>query len=137
MNSETLLPELENVMYNFMNCNQMMIGSMRRYGISYKQNEKCFAIYTRKYMHNLRVCVDDNNYAGSRAVEITNSKLVLVTKVDQIILIDSQTYNTVGNIPIPLLKTESREPNEIIGLCLSPCEDWLAVVTGKNLVMKE
>jgi len=47
------------------------------------------------------------------------------------------SYNVVGNIAIPLLETDSREPNEIIGMCLSRCENLLAVVTGKNLVMKE
>ena len=36
INNETFLPELENVMYNFMDCNQMMFGSKRRYGVSYK-----------------------------------------------------------------------------------------------------
>jgi len=82
VNKETLIPELENVMYNFMNCNQMMIGSMRRYGISYKQNERCFAIYTRKYMHNLRVCVDNNDYSGSKGIEILSSNLTLVSKID-------------------------------------------------------
>lgn len=43
----------------------------------------------------------------------------------------------MGKIDIPLLETESREPNEIIGICLSKCEYYVAVVTGKNLVMKE
>ena len=131
------MPELENVMYNFMNCNQMMIGSMRRYGISYKQNERSFAIYTRKYMHNLRVCVDDQDYSGSKGIEIISSNLTLVSKVNELILLDSRSYNVVGKIPIPLLDTESREPNEIIGMCVSSCEQYLAVVTGKNLVMKE
>ena len=56
---ETFEPTLENVMYNFMGCNQMMIGSKVRYAITYKTNERGFDIYQRKYMHNLRVCVDD------------------------------------------------------------------------------
>ena len=121
INRDTLVPELENVMYNFMNCNQMMIGSMRRYGISYKQNEMCFAIYTRKYMHNLRVCVDEHDYSGSKGIEIPSSNLTLVSKKDKLMLLDSKTYNILGQVPIPLLQTDSREPNEIIGMCLSQC----------------
>lgn len=35
---ETLKPKLENVMYNYMNCNQMMFGSKVRYCITYKTN---------------------------------------------------------------------------------------------------
>lgn len=38
IDKETCMPELENVMYNFMGCNQMMFGSKVRYGISYKTN---------------------------------------------------------------------------------------------------
>ena len=38
IDKETYMPELENVMYNFMCCNQMMFGSRVRYGISYKTN---------------------------------------------------------------------------------------------------
>ena len=33
---ETMEPSLENVMYNYMTCNNMMIGAMRRYSITYK-----------------------------------------------------------------------------------------------------
>lgn len=38
IDKDTLMPNLENVMYNFMGCNQLMFGSRVRYGISYKQN---------------------------------------------------------------------------------------------------
>ena len=38
INKETFMPELENVMYNYMGCSQMMFGSKVRYGITYKTN---------------------------------------------------------------------------------------------------
>lgn len=38
INQETFMPELENCMYNYMGCNQMMFGRRVRYGISYKTN---------------------------------------------------------------------------------------------------
>lgn len=34
----TFEPTLENVMFNFMNCSQMMFGSRVKYGITYKTN---------------------------------------------------------------------------------------------------
>jgi len=40
----------------------MMIGSKKKYAITYKQNEKSFDIYSRKYMHNLRVNVVKKNF---------------------------------------------------------------------------
>lgn len=36
IDKDTLMPKLENVMFNYMGCNQMMFGSKVRYGISYK-----------------------------------------------------------------------------------------------------
>lgn len=36
MDKETLLPTLENVMYNYMDCVQMMIGPKVRYCVTYK-----------------------------------------------------------------------------------------------------
>jgi hypothetical protein len=67
----------------------MMIGAMKRYSITYKQNERSFDVYQRKYMHNLRVCVDDANYEGAVSTEIPSSNLVLISKIDQVMMIDN------------------------------------------------
>ena len=88
-------------------------------------------------MHNLRVCVDDFNYEGSKAIELPSSNLVLISKIDQVIMLDNQYFNRCGEIPITLLKTETREPNEVIGLVKSRNEDWIAIISGKNLIMTE
>ena len=65
INAKTFEPELENVMANFMNCNQMMFGSKVRYCITYKTNQKSFDIYRRKYEHDYKVNVVTENYDGS------------------------------------------------------------------------
>ena len=36
IDKETLVPKLENCMYNFMGCSQMMFGPERKYCITYK-----------------------------------------------------------------------------------------------------
>jgi hypothetical protein len=51
------MPTLENVMFNFMGCNQMMFGSKVKYGITYKQNQKSFDIYRRRYEHDFMIPV--------------------------------------------------------------------------------
>jgi hypothetical protein len=58
----TFQPRLENVMNNFMECSQCMIGKKVRNCIAYKVNQKSFDIFQRKYMHNLRVCVNGENF---------------------------------------------------------------------------
>ena len=52
-------------------------------------------------------------------------------------MLDNQTFQKVGEIPITLLKTETREPNEVIGITKSLDESWIAIISGKNLVMNE
>jgi hypothetical protein len=52
-------------------------------------------------------------------------------------MIDSDNFQVVGQIPITLLKTETREPNEIIGMQKSKCENYVAIISGKNLVKNE
>ena len=36
INKTTFMPELENVMFNFINCSSLMFGSRVRYGIAFK-----------------------------------------------------------------------------------------------------
>jgi hypothetical protein len=62
---ENFMPDLENVMYNFMSCSQMMYGKRVRYCITYKENQCSFDCYQRMYMHNLRVCVSSTDFSGS------------------------------------------------------------------------
>ena len=92
MDKETLMPKLENVMFNYMECNQMMFGSRVRYGITYKNNQPNFNIYRRMYVHNIQSCVNTQNFAGSKAVSVVSSNLILVTKVDRILMFDIDTF---------------------------------------------
>ena len=70
IDKDTLMPVLENVMFNYMSCNQMMFGSKVRYCVTFKTNQKSFDIYRRKYEHHFRANVVKNNFDGSRGMEI-------------------------------------------------------------------
>ena len=61
IDKDTLQPIMENVMFNFMNCNQMMFGSKVKYSVTYKTNQRSFDIYRRKYWHDFKVPVSDEN----------------------------------------------------------------------------
>ena len=86
-------------------------------------------------MHNLKVCVDNDEMEGAFGVNMISLNIFLVAKDNWIKIFDSNTFEQHGSVPIKLLVSETREPNEIIGLCKSKCERWIAVITGKNLVM--
>ena len=115
----------------------MLIGGFNKYSINYKQNQPCFDVYTRKYMHNLRVTSNSANYENCKAIEIISSRLLMVTKLNQVVMYDINTLKVCGEIPIDLLPGSTREPNQVIGIQKSEDEDWLAIISGKNLVMDE
>lgn len=48
---------------------------------------------------------------NSFGLEITSMNRFLVSKIDKILVHDSETLKVVDEVPISLLKTESREPN--------------------------
>jgi hypothetical protein len=128
---------LENVMANYMGCSKMMFGRSKKSCITYKINEKAFEVSQRKFLHNLRIQVNSHNMEGAKAIEISSMKLIFVTKIEYLEMYSAKTFRKLGQIHIPLLKTEAREPNEIIGIAKSPDEKWIAIITGKNLIMDE
>ena len=70
---ETFEPTLENVMFNFMGCNQMMFGSKVKYGITYKTNQKAFTVYRRKFIHSFRTPLLHDNFEGSKGLDLDRS----------------------------------------------------------------
>ena len=116
IDKKSFQPTLENVMFNYMGCNHLMFGSKVRYGISYKANQRSFQIYRRAYWHNFKVPILQENLERSKALEITSMNQFMVTKTDKVILYDAETYEQRGELPITLLKTETREANEIISI---------------------
>jgi len=89
---KTFMPVIENVMNNFMNCTQMMFGSKVRYCITYKTNQKSFDIYRRKYEHDFRVNVVQDNLDGSWGLPIEDMNAFLVSNLNVIKFYDVDTY---------------------------------------------
>ena len=56
------------------------------------------------------------NLEKSKAIELEHLNKFLVTKVDKVTMYDSDTYEECGQLQITLLKTETREANEIISI---------------------
>ena len=121
MNEETLMPELENVMSNYMKCNQMMFDKKVTFCITYKANQRSFTIYKRKNDHNFKIPVVEENYEGSRCCEVQKYNMFLCTHIDKVLMYDSQEYRKLGQLDITLLAKgeDEREPNEIIAIKVS------------------
>ena len=102
----------------------MMFGSKVKYGITYKTNTKSFDIHRRKFEHDYKVNVVSDDYDGSRGLPIESMNAFLVSRIDKINFYDIDTYQEIyaSELTIPLLKSEEREPNEIISMQISHCE---------------
>ena len=83
----------------------MMFGSKVKYCITYKTNQRSFAIYRRKFLHNFKVTVSQENLEGSKGLEFPSMGIFLVTKIDKVIMYDSITYQSIDQIHIELLQT--------------------------------
>ena len=115
---ETYEVQLENVMNNFMNCSVMMFGAKVKYCVTYKNNETCIDIYRRKYEHDFKVCTVEMDLDGSRGLPVESMNAFLVSKIDTIQFFDIDTFREIKQceIQVPLLKSVSREKNEIISM---------------------
>jgi hypothetical protein len=105
MSHDDLMPTLENVMFNFMNCSQMMFGSKVKYGITYKTNQKSFDIHRRKFEHDFKVNVVAADLDGSRGLPIESMNAFLVSRIAIIRFFDIDTFEEIKEcqITIPLL----------------------------------
>jgi hypothetical protein len=109
----------------------MMFGSKVRYCVTYKTNQRSFDIFRRKFIHDFKVPISSENLEGSIALELKSMNAYLVSKIDKVIVYDSSTFKEVDQIPITLLKADTREPNQVIALKASEDEEWIAIITGK------
>jgi hypothetical protein len=60
-----------------------------------------------------------------------------VSKINKVLIYDQDSFQQVGAIPIELLKSEGREPNKVIAIVVSQDEEFVAIISGKTLLMNE
>lgn len=79
----------------------------------------------------------NENLEGSICLELTTMNNFLVSKIDKIIMYDCETFEELDSVPVQLLKADTREPNQVIAMAKSQDEEYLAVISGKILIMNE
>jgi hypothetical protein len=60
-----------------------------------------------------------------------------VTHTTGIKIYDSANFKQIGALDITLLESKEREPNEVLTIQKCQNEEYLAVLSGKNLIMQE
>ena len=91
-----------------------MFGPKVKYCVTYKANQRSFDIYRRKYEHDFKVSVvTKQNLEGALGLEMESINSIIVAKIDDIRVYDSEFFkeNKDINIQVDLLKADTREPN--------------------------
>jgi len=83
------------------------------------------------------VPISTENLEGSIGLELSEMNAYLVSKIDRVAVYDAETFQAVDEIPITLLKADTREPNQVIAIQKSDDEEYLAIISGKILIMNE
>lgn len=77
-----------------------------------------------------------DNLDGCRGLPMESMNAFLVSKQNIIKFYDFESFNEMKSslITIPLLESQTREPNEIISMQKDAEENYLAVISGKYLI---
>lgn len=92
VDTQTLLPDLENVMNNDTQSSVVMFGRAVRFGVAYKTSEPGFRVWSRKYYHNFKVAIDAENYEGSQGVNLGAHKQYCIANKIHFTIFDESTF---------------------------------------------
>lgn len=71
----------------------MMFGTRVRYGISFKINQPGFMIYTRKYYHNFKVTINNQNHEGALGANIKKQGWYVMGKGSTVGIYDQEKFH--------------------------------------------
>jgi hypothetical protein len=90
IDKDTFKPTIENVMYNFTNCDQMMFGPRVRNGITFKQNFVGFTVWKRRFFHNFKVQISDKNFEGAVGCNLAKHSSYVIGIHKEIVIYDDK-----------------------------------------------
>jgi hypothetical protein len=70
-------------------------------------------------------------------MELPSINSYVVSQIDKIIMFNSNNFMAYDEIPIKLLKAETREPNQVIAMQTSKNDEFVAIISGRILIMNE
>jgi hypothetical protein len=133
INETTFMPELENVMGNFMQGSQMMFGPKVRFSITYKANQPGFQIFRRKYFHNFKVRLTDYNNEGSKGLNLPSMKKYIMSDIHEgkpRLGLYNESFKCEQFWKVPIKSADI----EILYLAVSKDDKKVGVSLGKNII---
>jgi hypothetical protein len=95
IDKETMIPTLENCMFNFKQCSQMMFGPKVRFSIIYKTNEKGIQIFTRKFYHNFKVNINGDNFEGAAGCNLGKMNAYVMAENQHIGIYNNSSFELI------------------------------------------
>ena len=130
IDKETLMPRLENVMYNFMNCSSLMFGSRVRYGIAFKVSQPDFEIYTRSHYHNFKVCIDDQSFEGAVGCDLNSRKAYVMAESLNVGIYSAKDFTKKQHWQLQ----PQDDDVEILYVTVSKCQKKMGILVGRQLI---
>ena len=110
----------------------MMFGTKVRYGITYKTNQPGFQVYTRKFYHNFKVAVTQENFEGARGSNLGSMDAYVMCERTRIGIYDQVTFKPKQQWNVP---TKSQKDDiQILFLAVSDDQTKIGVALGKVLI---
>lgn len=78
---DTLMPVLQNVIYNFMGCNQIILRPQANFCIAYKLNQNAFTVYDPALKQHFIIPVVEDNFEGSKGLELRTMNTFLCSQL--------------------------------------------------------
>jgi len=98
---DTLLPEMDKCMYNFMGCTCMLVGPKSQNALSFKSNQIGFTTYRRKHHHGFVAKVSNDSFDGCETLGINSRSIFMVTHHQEIRVYCQNTYAILDTILVP------------------------------------
>lgn len=135
IDKETLEPKILHVMYNFMDCSQIMFGSRSIYSITYKTGQEGFTLSRRKFIHDYAVQIDGKNYENSVGVCSPYYEYFYLSRGNTIEVYNNESFKKIQTIEVPfenmIEKNDGRiHRQKILNIKLSRRLEYMAVLVG-------
>jgi len=108
----------------------MMFGSRVRFGITYKSNQPGFQIYTRKYFHNFKVAISNENYEGAQGCNLPSINAYIISEKKKIGVYSCLDYKPIQTWNVPA----STEDSEILYINVSKDDKKIGVAMGRHVI---
>ena len=117
-----------------MGCISLIVDNLDKICVTFKSGQPNFSIYRRKYDHGFREIIDATSREGCCGLNVPSKGFFLISDDDYIQVHNEKTYKSIYKHDIPLKESDTDDQIEILSIRISPKEDLLGVLSGKNLI---